>query len=41
MAGNGDLGAHEGTYGGFLTMLKVGTFISVAVGAIVIILIAS
>ncbi len=41
MAGNGDMNAHEGTYGGFLTMLKFGTAISVVVGAIVIILIAS
>jgi Bacterial aa3 type cytochrome c oxidase subunit IV len=41
MAGNGDMQAHEGTYGGFLTMLKVGTIITVIVSAVVIIAIAS
>ena len=36
-----DQQAHENTYSGFLTMLKVGTAISVITAAIVIILIAN
>jgi hypothetical protein len=45
MAANGDAQmdtkAHVQTYGGFLTMLKIGTAISIVTAAIVIILIAS
>ncbi len=41
MAGNGDNSAHEGTYGGFLTMLKVGTIITVLMAVLVILLIAN
>ena len=45
MAANGgakmDEQAHLKTYGGFLTMLKVGTAISVITAAVVIILIAN
>ena len=41
MAGNNmEMKAHEGTYGGFLTMMKFGTAASLLVGAIVILLIA-
>jgi hypothetical protein len=36
-----DQRAHEQTYAGFLTMLKVGTAISIAVAALVVVLIAS
>jgi len=36
-----DQQAHEKTYTGFLTMLKIGTAISVLVAAAVILLIAS
>ncbi len=35
-----DYKAHNQTYGGFLTLLKVGTIASIAVTAIVILLIA-
>jgi hypothetical protein len=45
MAANGgaqmDQRAHEQTYKGFLTMLKIGTAISIVTAAVVIILIAS
>ena len=45
MAANGgaqmDQRAHENTYRGFLTMLKVGTAISIIAAAVVIILIAN
>ena len=39
--GHGDLKAHEGTYTGFISLLKVGTAISFALAAIVILLIAN
>ncbi|RZM08571.1 MAG: aa3-type cytochrome c oxidase subunit IV [Sphingomonas sp.] len=38
---HGDLTAHEGTYTGFLSLLKVGTIISVLLAAIVVLLIAN
>ncbi|TVV73843.1 aa3-type cytochrome c oxidase subunit IV [Sphingomonas solaris] len=42
MAGNKmELKAHEGTYSGFITLLKVGTAVSVVVAAIVVLLIAN
>jgi hypothetical protein len=45
MAGHGDSGfemkAHEGTYSGFLGLMKWGTIISVILAAIVVLLIAS
>ena len=41
MAGNNmELKAHEGTYARFITLLKVGTIVSVLVTAVVILLIA-
>lgn len=40
MAQSGDLKAHEGTYGGFLRLLKVGTILSVLAAILVIFLIA-
>nr|WP_089220230.1 aa3-type cytochrome c oxidase subunit IV [Sphingomonas laterariae] len=36
-----DMKAHEGTYGGFLSLLKIGTIISVIAAAVVIYLIAN
>jgi hypothetical protein len=40
MAQNGDMKAHQGTYGGFLRLLKVGTILSAVVALFVIFLIA-
>ena len=39
--GHGDLKAHEQTYGGFLSLLKVGTIVSAVLAIIVVLLIAS
>ncbi len=36
-----ELKAHEGTYAGFLTLLKVGTVISAIVAGVVVLLIAN
>ncbi len=36
-----EMKAHEGTYAGFLTLLKVGTIISVIAAAVVVLLIAN
>ncbi|MFS0738726.1 aa3-type cytochrome c oxidase subunit IV [Sphingomonas sp. 1P06PA] len=36
-----DYKAHEGTYGGFLSLLKIGTVITVILTAIVVLLIAN
>ncbi len=41
MAGNGDLQAHDQTYGGFLRLLKVGTIVSILLAAFVVWLIAA
>lgn len=41
MAQSGDMKAHEGTYGGFMRMLKIGTVITVLITALVIWLIAN
>lgn len=42
MAGNNmELKAHEGTYARFITLLKIGTIVSVIVAAIVVLLIAN
>lgn len=41
MASGNDMNAHEGSYAGFLSMLKIGTILTVIVGAIVILVIAS
>lgn len=42
MAGQaGDLKAHEGTYGGFLGLMKYGAIASFIVAAIVVLIIAS
>jgi hypothetical protein len=42
MAGNNmELKAHEGTYARFIAMAKIGTAVSVAVAAIVVLLIAN
>jgi hypothetical protein len=42
MAGNNmELQAHEGTYARFITLLKIGTAVSVIVAAVVILLIAN
>lgn len=42
MAGQaGDLNAHEGTYGGFLGLMKYGAIASFVVAAIVVLIIAS
>lgn len=40
MAQSGDMKAHEGTYGGFLRLLKIGTILSVLVALLVVFLIA-
>ena len=40
MAGNGDMQFHESTYSGFMRLLKWGTILSVAIAAIVVLLIA-
>jgi hypothetical protein len=37
----GDLKAHEGTYGGFLGLMKYGAIASFIVAAIVVLIIAS
>ncbi|ARS29042.1 aa3-type cytochrome c oxidase subunit IV [Sphingomonas sp. KC8] len=36
-----DLKAHEGTYGGFLSLLKIGTIATALVAALVVYLIAN
>ena len=36
-----NLQAHEGTYSGFISLMKIGTIASVVVAAIVVLLIAS
>ncbi|WP_156678980.1 aa3-type cytochrome c oxidase subunit IV [Sphingomonas profundi] len=42
MAGNNmELKAHEGTYAGFITLLKVGTGVAIAAAAVVVLLIAN
>jgi hypothetical protein len=41
MAGNGDMKAHEQTYGGFLGLLKWGTIASILVVVLVVYLLAS
>lgn len=42
MAGNNmEMKAHEGTYSGFITLLKIGTAVSIVAAAIVILLIAN
>lgn len=41
MAQRGDMKAHEGTYGGFLRLLKVGSILTAIVTVLVIFLIAS
>ncbi|WP_079246849.1 aa3-type cytochrome c oxidase subunit IV [Sphingomonas turrisvirgatae] len=41
MAQSGDMKAHEGTYGGFIRLLKVGTILTVLVTLLVVFLIAS
>lgn len=41
MAQSGEMKAHEGTYGGFLRLLKVGTILSALVAILVVFLIAS
>jgi hypothetical protein len=41
MASGNDMNAHENSYSGFISMLKIGTIASVIVGAIVILIIAS
>ncbi len=42
MAGNNmEQKAHEGTYAGFITLLKVGTIVSVLAAAVVVLLIAN
>ena len=40
MADNGDLTAHEQTYGGFLSLVKWGTIIVLLLGALAVWLIA-
>lgn len=40
MAQSGEMKAHEGTYGGFLRLLKVGTIVSALVALLVVFLIA-
>jgi len=37
----GDLQAHESTYVGFISLLKIGTIVSVIVAAVVVLLIAN
>lgn len=41
MAEQSDMGAHEGTYSGFIWLLKWGTIIAAAITAFVVWLIAS
>lgn len=38
---HGELKAHEQTYSGFISLLKIGTVVSVVLAAIVVLLIAS
>lgn len=40
MAQGGDMKAHEGTYDGFMRMLKIGTVITAIIAALVVWLIA-
>lgn len=36
-----ELKAHEGTYAGFITLLKIGTAVSIIAAAVVVLLIAN
>lgn len=40
MAGSGEIKAQQGTYGGFIRLLKVGTAVSVLLAIVVVLLIS-
>ncbi len=41
MAGDNNMKAAEGTYGGFISWVKIGSVITIAITALVVIIIAS